>query len=198
VGARARTARAAVPAAGHARPGRLHEESGHRHAVPGPRRDAVEPTLAGALDVARADGVLDGLRRDRFPDITRTVDSVVFYFRNDMHTKCLADACGEASVANSQARSRSSRGTCPPGGSFRSVSTTASSTETGSPWASKAPSLRLQPHAARAHDGAATSSTIGGVRATRWSSPPTGQPELPPGSTSTDKYCVMRQLYSQF
>jgi len=154
----------------------LHEESGHRHAGV-PRRDAVEPTLAGALDVARADGVLDDFVRGPSSGTSRgRWNSVVFLLPGTtLHYKMSRGCCGEpASPTSISRRSRSSRGTCPPGGSFRSVSTTESSTETGSPWASKG--TRVLYHTASRssrYHAAATSSKSAGHGLTRWSSPPT-------------------------
>jgi hypothetical protein len=44
----------------------------------------------------------DNLKTSTVPDVTRTVDTMIFYFRNDLSGQCLNGSCGESSVWNAK------------------------------------------------------------------------------------------------
>jgi hypothetical protein len=136
----------------------------------------------------------------RLPDITRTVDSVVFYFRNDMHERCLADPCGIASVANFQDEVMFVASQLPAGRKLQL------GLYYGILYADWQP-LGQQGTVAYDYDltwlsltlGAAMPSRIGGVTGYPMVVPANlDNPSCAPGSVATDKYCVMQQLYSDF
>ena len=137
---------------------------------------------------------------DRLPDITRTVDSVVFYFRNDLHGRVLAGADGEASVANFPGEVSFVTGYMPAGRKLQIGIYYGILYANWQPLGQQGTVLYDYSLTQLALTmGAATSSTIGGVTGYPMVVPANlDNPSCPPGSASTDKYCAMRQLYSQF